>query len=421
KRTLVLVNGRRHVAADILSSASSPDVNTISSDLIERVDIVTGGNSAVYGSDAIAGVVNFILKRDFDGVQVRAHGSEPAAGFGTSYFGSIMAGKNFADGRGNITLQAEYNHEKRVFGSDIPWLRQVNGFIVSDVDVFPGIADAHNSDGFPDNTFVRDIRSASISPFGVIFIQNPSTNALCGTGLGGTNGAPSSVGTPALPPSNPGANNGIPYNCNYIFNPDGSMALQTGTRVGTGPTGNFIGGNGPTTREGQQLSVFPENKRINLNLLAHYDVSDAFQPFVEAKWVKLDTSGNNAGPGFINSTGTFEFRERMRLDNPFLTAAERTTIANAILASGCNTSRGASCNVAGINASTTRTFFGQSIFGGGANAFCAANPADARCQGTGGPLNAFDQSLVTSGAYRVATGRNMIDAGLRDEHFTRDT
>src|SRR4051812_36700402 len=53
-RTLVLVNGRRHVAADILSSASSPDINTISTDLIDRVDIVTGGNSAVYGSDAIA-------------------------------------------------------------------------------------------------------------------------------------------------------------------------------------------------------------------------------------------------------------------------------------------------------------------------------------------------------------------------------
>ena len=421
KRTLVLVNGRRHVAADVLSSASVPDINTISTDLIERVDIVTGGNSAVYGSDAIAGVVNFILKRDFDGVQVRGHGSEPAAGFGTSYFGSIMAGKNFGGGRGNITLQAEYNHDKRVFGSEVPWLRQVNGFVTSDVDA--GLpADAHNSDGFPDNTFFRDIRSAGISPYGVVFIQNPSTSALCGTGLGGTNGQPSSVG--AAP-----ANNGVPYNCNYIFLPDGSMALQTGTRVGTGAAGTFIGGNGPTTREGKQLSIFPENKRINLNLLAHYDVSDAFQPFVEAKWVKLDTSGNNAGPAFINSTGTFEFRERIRLDNPFLTAAQRTTLASAILASGCNTARGSTCNVAGIPSSTTRSFFAQSIFGGGATAFCAANPLDARCQGTGGPLNATDitminNALTLNGAlpgYRVATGRNMIDAGLRDEHFTRDT
>ena len=62
-RTLVLQNGRRHVGGDVLSQRRQADVNTIPTDLIERVDIVTGGNSAIYGSDAIAGVVNFILKR----------------------------------------------------------------------------------------------------------------------------------------------------------------------------------------------------------------------------------------------------------------------------------------------------------------------------------------------------------------------
>ena len=70
QRTLVLVNGRRHVGSDILVNAVSPDVNTFPTDLIERVDVVTGGNSAVYGSDAIAGVVNFILNDDFQGVQL---------------------------------------------------------------------------------------------------------------------------------------------------------------------------------------------------------------------------------------------------------------------------------------------------------------------------------------------------------------
>ena len=73
QRTLVLVNGRRHVPADILNNAVSPDVNTIPNDLIERIDIVTGSNSALYGSDAIAGVVNFVLRRDYDGLQVRGH------------------------------------------------------------------------------------------------------------------------------------------------------------------------------------------------------------------------------------------------------------------------------------------------------------------------------------------------------------
>ncbi|MCA3255347.1 MAG: TonB-dependent receptor plug domain-containing protein, partial [Alphaproteobacteria bacterium] len=59
-RTLVLVNGRRHVAGDVLSNGVSPDINTFPTDLIERVEITTGGASSIYGSDAIAGVVNFI-------------------------------------------------------------------------------------------------------------------------------------------------------------------------------------------------------------------------------------------------------------------------------------------------------------------------------------------------------------------------
>src|SRR5439155_23957945 len=71
-RTLVLVNGRRHVGGDVLNSGVTVDVNTIPTDLIDRVDIVTGGNSAVYGSDAIAGVVNFVLKDHYNGIQLRA-------------------------------------------------------------------------------------------------------------------------------------------------------------------------------------------------------------------------------------------------------------------------------------------------------------------------------------------------------------
>jgi len=72
ERTLVLVNGRRYVGGDVGYSGVSVDVGTISPELIDRVDVVTGGSSAVYGSDAIAGVVNFVLKTHFDGVHIRA-------------------------------------------------------------------------------------------------------------------------------------------------------------------------------------------------------------------------------------------------------------------------------------------------------------------------------------------------------------
>src|SRR5206468_8055403 len=131
-------------------------------------------------------------------------------GSGTSYFASIMAGKNFGDGKGNITVQAEYNHEQRIFGSDIPWLRRVDGFIVSDVDT--GLAPSqHGSDGFPDRVFVQDIRGATISRFGLVPVSQISATGLvgpCGTGLGGTNGGPSIIGNTA-------GNNGTSFNCNY--------------------------------------------------------------------------------------------------------------------------------------------------------------------------------------------------------------
>ena len=128
QRTLVLVNGRRHVAGDIASNAVSPDVNTIPNDLIERVDIVTGGNSAIYGSDAIAGVVNFVLKQNYEGFQIRGNvGLSMPGTYGSNQYVSGMWGTNFGDNRGNVTLHAEYAHQDRVFASDIPFLRSVEG------------------------------------------------------------------------------------------------------------------------------------------------------------------------------------------------------------------------------------------------------------------------------------------------------
>ena len=69
-RTLVLVDGRRHVAGEFNTAAV--DIGSIPTDLVERVDVLTGGASAVYGADGVTGVVNFILKRDLDGVRARA-------------------------------------------------------------------------------------------------------------------------------------------------------------------------------------------------------------------------------------------------------------------------------------------------------------------------------------------------------------
>jgi len=241
QRTLVLVNGRRHVPADILNNAVSVDINTIPNDLIERIDIVTGGNSAIYGSDAIAGVVNFVLRRNYEGLQVRGNASITEQGFGAQQYASVMYGRNFAGGRGNITLHAEYAHQDRIFASDVPWYRQVNGLGVVDADPagLPG-----NSDGFPDRVFIRDQRGTTIHYNGLIPVnQRVGGPAPCGVGIAANNGGTSSTGNP--------------YNCNYIFTDEGRLIQQTGARFNAGITGTFAGGNGQTGREGRTVSILP--------------------------------------------------------------------------------------------------------------------------------------------------------------------
>ena len=133
QRTLVLIDGRRLGVGDPNSGNPNPapDINQIPTALIERVDIVTGGASAVYGSDAIAGVANFILRRDFEGVQADVQygflqhkndnnymqGLVDARGYplpssnvtdGGELSASLVVGGNFADGRGNATGYLSY-------------------------------------------------------------------------------------------------------------------------------------------------------------------------------------------------------------------------------------------------------------------------------------------------------------------------
>ena len=111
-RTLVLVNGQRYVSA---SATSSVDINNIPASLVERIDLVTGGASAVYGSDAVAGVVNFILKDDFEGIQLDVSNELSAQEWdGNVFNSSITMGGNFADGRGNAVVHLSYTNRTDV-------------------------------------------------------------------------------------------------------------------------------------------------------------------------------------------------------------------------------------------------------------------------------------------------------------------
>jgi hypothetical protein len=240
------------------------------------------------------------------------------------------------------------------------------------IDADGGAGLVNGGDGFPDRNFFRDIRSSTIHYNGIVSVnQRNAPGGLCGNATAATNGAPNTAGAA--------------FNCTYIFNDAGRLVQQTGTRFGTSINPSFAGGNGQTGREGKTLSVLPFTERFNFNLLSHYEVAPELELFFEAKWNRVNALGNNAGPSFIQGQVTqFDSRERPRLDNPFLAAADRTTLATAILASGCASNIGVTCPAAGN-------------------------------------LSAADIAAVGAGTYRFNLGRNLLDVGLRDEKFQRDT
>ncbi|WP_407353754.1 TonB-dependent receptor domain-containing protein [Luteimonas sp. R10] len=118
-RTLTLVNGRRHVAGTTASSAV--DLNTISKTSLERVEIVTGGSSAVYGADAIAGVINLTTLQQFDGLRGTVQLGTTEDGGGDTRNFSITAGKNSADYRGNVMLSVSHDREEPLYWIDRRW------------------------------------------------------------------------------------------------------------------------------------------------------------------------------------------------------------------------------------------------------------------------------------------------------------
>ena len=383
-RTLVLVNGRRHVASDVLSTGVAMDVNTIPSDLIERVDVVTGGASAVYGSDALAGVVNFILKDNFQGLSARAQAGVSKYGDAANYYASIVGGQNFgADDRGNIALNLEYSRSEPYYASNRPAFDQNDAFVTTETDAAGSLNGA--AGGF-DRTFFRDIRSATISLGGMVAIRYP-------------NAASQPCGNDSL---------GNSFTCAFLFQPDGSLVQQVGTaRVGLAPNASFIGGNGYTGREDKLLTFQPNLQRYSANLLAHYEFSPAFIPFVEAKYSRSEALGSQSGPFFSQGTTLADSvrvtgfndqsfyntgsssgnvsREGVRLDNPYIAASARALLVQQLTAA---------VN-AGVNPNT-------------GTALSATNKARALAQ-------------ITDGSFRFALRRSWLDLGIRDEKFTRET
>jgi outer membrane receptor protein involved in Fe transport len=256
-RTLVLVNGRRHVAG--LPGSAAVDIDTIPFALIERIDIQTGGASALYGADGVSGVVNFILKRDFEGLDVRTQYGSSAEGDSDTVLASVVLGENVDEGRGNVTVALEYSKEKRLRASqreDIGGDRRYT-FQENPDDV--GIDDPN----VPDEVPLRDVRFWDSGPAGAVDVNFDFFQDFNGDDQPWDFGdLPFSVKGAPIPPS-----------------------FQQG---GDGPAlYRYIG------------DLTPEEERYTFNMLLSYEITDAARLFADLKYSR--------SKAFSEGEPTFDF------------------------------------------------------------------------------------------------------------------
>ena len=360
-RTLTLVNGRRHVSG--LAGSASVDVNTIPAPLVERVEVLTGGASAVYGADAVTGVVNFVLKDDFEGFDVTAQYNLSHRGDADRRFLSGTWGNNYADGRGNLTLSLSLEDTEGLRQGDrshtrgdrlgSAWANPLRFIQAEDISRFGldrtllGSSISNFCDegdmtlGAGRNELcnrIQGIPAFSIQPYGRFNLS--SYGSLIGVdwfGFGFLAAYPGEefefFGTPIDVNRGPNGlifdlnNSGVEdcletvngvilqrflffAGCHVVRDPaDGAQVFQDGLLAGAF---NAFGGDGTSLgRDGQ--SITPDDRRAVFNLNNRHDITPNMRWFFEGKYVTSRTvnDSSEAVQGFFDS-------HIISWDNPFI-------------------------------------------------------------------------------------------------------
>lgn len=297
QRTLTLVNGRRFVSSNTasifgpVSAGSQVDLNNIPVTLIDRIDVVSIGGAPIYGSDAISGTINLILKKNYEGVDISAqygisnHGDAPDRRL------SATVGKNFAEGRGNITVSGEYN--------------KVSGFTAGD---------------------------RSVSAQGLFF----------GTPPAGTNTTFSRLLYPSQRYS-AFTSGGVPFNDDdYLVTRSGIRDAagnllqfgQNGTLVpldlGTQMRQGYISSGGNGFDLPAQSNLLTNSERYLGVATASYEFTSHIKAFGEA-WYTHSKGTNiidqpNYNTALFDAAGTADGNLLININNPYLSAADRATI-----------------------------------------------------------------------------------------------
>ncbi len=296
QRTLILVNGRRYTVDTDAGANMTTDINTIPQALIERVDVVTGGSSAVYGSDAIAGVVNFVMKQDFQGVELDGHVNfDQMTATPTDSF-DITAGSNFDDGRGNIAVSLDYMDRGAISRDQVGYARPA----LSDGCVTPA---SYSSSGPGTPVAGNPTGAACLAAGGVM-----------GLIAGGSSDIPNGRFAPissALLPGGSGSNAAL----NAAYAAAGLGGLGSFGWTFNNPGTTAVAGESPQDLYNNSLVNYLQvpQKRWMINSFGHFD----FAPKVEG-YTEFHFSDNQVTALLApsNTDGTFIFD----VDNPYLSA-----------------------------------------------------------------------------------------------------
>ncbi|HEY0013170.1 MAG TPA: TonB-dependent receptor [Allosphingosinicella sp.] len=274
-RTLVLIDGRRSVGSTIFGWV---DINTIPQALVDRVEVVTGGASSAYGSDAVAGVVNFVLNRRFEGIRVEGDIGVTTVGDNFNYSGSVTGGTSFAGGRGHATFNAEIAHQDGIFSvdpNDRPWNH--TGYVAV-TNPFYNATTGSTAPQFL--TTLRRIGVANQTPGGFITASAGGVaNRLRGLYFG-----------------EGGLVRQFQYGTGYTFPAVGGTAVPTRTQGG-----DFL-----VNDSGRRIGLTPRDDRYGFFGRLSFEVADNVEIFAEGSYNHQEVFFN-AGPNLasftLNTTG----------------------------------------------------------------------------------------------------------------------
>ena len=285
-RTLTLVDGRRHVGS--VGGSLQVDVDTIPRLLIENIEIVTGGASSIYGADAVSGVLNFVLRKDFEGVEIDITGAQNnQGGDNNRYSAAILGGVNLFDDRLNLWGFAEYEYSDAIRSDDVDWINGGWALFNADADRTATLI----NDGELDVLLLPNVRT----------LGRPLRGGQ--TTLANTQ-QPSPLNDPDAPfvTCNTTSTTGFlvgascyPVNPGKTFVYDGATArlANFGQRIGINPGGNGtrtlnIGGDGDNVNVTTFEERTPELESQRFAAGANFAITDNVNLSVDAKYVRDD-------------------------------------------------------------------------------------------------------------------------------------